>query len=176
VVLINNISASASEIVAGALQDAKFERATIVGQRSYGKGSVQTITSFSGEGSQLKYTMAYYHLPSDQRVKNRYIMEKLGRKDWGIDPDVEVKVELRTEEGQNMLKIQEANEVLVKADHDEQLNPVKRYSLQETIESDPQMAIGLLVLKSKIIQSGKNIQLDEEYQTPVVKADKENNG
>jgi carboxyl-terminal processing protease len=175
VVLINNESASASEIVAGALQDTKFERATIVGQRSYGKGSVQTITSFSGEGSQLKYTMAYYHLPSDQRVKNRYIMEKLGRKDWGIDPDVEIKVELRTKEGQNMLKIQGANEILAKADHDKELNPVKRYSLQETIDSDPQMAVGLLVLKSKLIQSGKNIQLDEEDQAPIVKADEKDN-
>ncbi|MBN1456317.1 MAG: S41 family peptidase, partial [Sedimentisphaerales bacterium] len=175
VVLINDVSASASEIVAGALQDDKFKRAVIVGQRSYGKGSVQTITSFSGEGSQLKYTMAYYHLPSDQRVKNRYVMEKLGRKDWGISPDVEVKIELRTEEGQKMLKMQGANEILAKADHDKELNPVKRYSLQETIDSDPQISIGLLVLKSKIIQSGKNIQFGEEDQAPVVKADEENN-
>ncbi len=167
VVLINGDSASASEIVAGALQDARYKRATIVGERSYGKGTVQTITSFSGDGSQLKYTMAYYHLPSDQRVKNRYIMEKLNRKDWGITPDVEVSVKLRTKEGQKMLKIQGANEVLAKADHDDSSNPIKRYSARETIESDPQIAIGLLVLKSKIIHLGGNIEFDSESQLSI---------
>ena len=174
VVLINGESASASEIVAGALQDEKFRRAVIVGQRSYGKGSVQTITSFPGEGSQLKYTMAYYHLPSNQRVKNRYVMEKLERDDWGIAPDVKVKVELRTKEGQKMLKTQNANEILAKADHDEVLNPVKRFSLQETIDSDPQLAIGILVLKSKIVQSGKDVRFPEKIEAPVIAESKIN--
>ncbi len=170
VVLINGGSASASEIVAGALQDDRFKRAVIVGQRSYGKGSVQTITSFPGEGSQLKYTMAYYHLPSNQPVKNRYVMEKLERDDWGIAPDVEVKIELRTKEGQKMLKTQNANEILAKADHDEVLNPVKRFSLQETIDSDPQLAVSLLILKSKIVQSGKDIRFPEpeRIETPII--------
>lgn len=176
VVLINGDSASASEIVAGALQDEKYKRATIVGERSYGKGSVQTITSFSGDGSQLKYTMAYYHLPSDQRVKNRYIMEKLNRKDWGIAPDIEVSVKLRTEEGQKMLKVQGANEILAKADHDESSKPIKRYSAKETIEADPQMAIGLLVLKSKIIQLGGNIEFDSESQVSINSAGSANGG
>lgn len=167
VVLINGTSASASEIVAGALQDAKYKRATIVGERSYGKGSVQTITSFSGDGSQLKYTMAYYHLPSDQRVKNRYIMKKLNRKDWGITPDVEVSVKLRTAEGQKMLKVQGANEILAKADHDDSSKPIKRYSASETIDADPQLAVGLLVLKSKIIRLGGNIKFDSEPQVSI---------
>ena len=64
VVLINGQSASASEIVAGALQDAKYKRALLVGSRTYGKGSVQVVMPYTGGGSQLKYTMAYYHLPS----------------------------------------------------------------------------------------------------------------
>jgi carboxyl-terminal processing protease len=89
VILINGGSASASEIVAGALQDPVHKRAVLVGTRSYGKGSVQTVASIPG-GAQLKYTMAYYHLPSGQRVEGRSEMEKAGRKDWGIAPDVEV--------------------------------------------------------------------------------------
>ncbi|MCK5564099.1 MAG: hypothetical protein KAJ07_02540, partial [Planctomycetes bacterium] len=129
---------------------------------------------FPGEGSQLKYTMAYYHLPSNQRVKNRYVMEKLERDDWGIAPDVKVKVELRTKEGQKMLKTQNANEILAKADHDEVLNPVKRFSLQETIDSDPQLAIGILVLKSKIVQSGKDVRFPEKIEAPVIAESKIN--
>jgi carboxyl-terminal processing protease len=153
VVLINGRSASASEIVSGALQDEKYKRATIVGKRSYGKGSVQTITPYSGEGSQLKYTMAYYHLPSDQRVKNRYIMEKEGRTDWGIAPDVEV--ELANSELRKLIEVQMINEKLVKADHKE---AVERSTLQETLETDAQLNIGLLVLKAKIIAAGGEVK------------------
>jgi carboxyl-terminal processing protease len=61
VVLINSYSASASEIVAGALADERHERAILVGERTHGKGSVQGITRHPSEGAQLKYTMAYYH-------------------------------------------------------------------------------------------------------------------
>ena len=155
VVLINGQSASASEIVAGALQDEKYKRATLVGEQSYGKGSVQTITPYSGGDSQLKYTMAYYHLPSGQRVKNRYVMEKQGRKDWGIAPDV--KVEMRNDELREMLDVQLANDVLTNAKHDDEANPVKRYSLEETLEADRQLAVGILVIKSKIVEAGGTV-------------------
>ena len=171
VILINERSASASEIVAGALQDEKYKRATLVGTRTYGKGSVQTMVPYSGGGSELKYTMAYYHLPSDQRVKNRYAMEKQGRKDWGIAPDVEV--ELTSAEQKTRFDMQWSNDILVKADHDMSARPVKRYSINETLEADPQLQTGLLVLQAKIIQSGKEVVLatpgDEPKEVVVVK-------
>lgn len=163
VVLINKHSASASEIVAGALQDAKYKRATLVGQRTYGKGSVQTITQFPGNGSQFKYTMAYYHLPSDQRVKNRYVMEKKGRKDWGIAPDVEVK--LRSDEQRKVNEVHGANEVLARTDRNGVSKPLKRYSQAETLDADPQLAIGLLVLKAKMIQAGHVLDFGEATGT-----------
>lgn len=163
VVLINQHSASASEIVAGALQDAKYKRATLVGQRTYGKGSVQTITQFPGDGSQFKYTMAYYHLPSDQRVKNRYIVEKKGRKDWGIAPDVEVK--LRTDEHRKVNEVHGANEVLARTDRNGVSKSVKRYSQAETLDADPQLATGLLVLKAKMIQVGHVLEFGEATGT-----------
>ena len=162
VVLINQHSASASEIVAGALQDEKYRRATLVGQRTYGKGSVQTITQFPGNGSQFKYTMAYYHLPSDQRVKNRYVMEKEGRKDWGIAPDVEVK--LRSDELRKINEVHGTNEVLAKNDRNGVSKSLKRYSLAETLDADSQLSIGLLVLKAKMIQAG--YVLEFEATTP----------
>jgi len=150
VVLINEQSASASEIVAGALQDPMFNRATLVGSRTYGKGSVQVVVQYTGGGSQLKMTMAYYHLPSGQPVKNRYLMEKEGRTDWGIAPDVPV--ELTISELRRMIDVQRENEVLVKADHDNTSDPVVRHSLAETLESDPQLATALVVTRSKIVQ------------------------
>ena len=80
VVLVNEGSASASEIVAGALQF--HQRAVVMGRRTYGKGSVQKIRDF-GEGGTLKYTAAAYHLP-DGRSVQRVEGDEL----WGVDPDV----------------------------------------------------------------------------------------
>jgi carboxyl-terminal processing protease len=76
VVLINSGSASASEIVAGALQD--HRRAVILGKRSFGKGSVQTIIPLGRNGA-IKLTTQRYYTPSGTSIQAR-----------GIDPDIEV--------------------------------------------------------------------------------------
>ncbi len=159
VVLINGSSASASEIVAGALQDSKHQRATLVGHRSYGKGSVQVVTGYTGDGSQMKYTVAYYHLPSDQRVKNRYQIEKLGRKDWGIAPDVEVN--LLSNEMKKMIDIQRDNDILFRGDHVENADETKRHALAEAIEADPQLATAIMVVRSKLLSAGTPLVLND---------------
>jgi len=171
VVLINGASASASEIVAGALQDAQHRRAVLVGDRSYGKGSVQVVTPFTGGGSQLKYTVAYYHLPSDQPVKNRYQMERLGRKDWGIAPDVEVK--MYSNELRAMVDRQRDNDVLFRADHDQDGTTPVRHSLETSLQSDPQLAVALIVAQAKLIAEGKTLTLAplKPMETAVVKDD-----
>ncbi len=151
VILINRFSASASEIVAGALADKKHKRAILIGERTHGKGSVQGITHYPGEGAQLKYTMAYYHLPSGQRVESKEAMKKLGRKAWGIGPDIEVK--LRRDEIIKMGDVQRDNYVLVKATHDNNIAPLKKHTVEETLSADPQLAVGVLIVKSKLIQA-----------------------
>ena len=151
VILINSNSASASEIVAGALADRTFSRAVLVGQQSYGKGSVQTITVYPGDGAQLKYTIAYYHLPSGQRVNDRWAMEKLGKKNWGIMPDV--KIELTSDEIKKMLDMERDNDVLAAANHDQNKQKLTRHNLAETLDADSQLAVAVLVAKTKLIES-----------------------
>ncbi len=151
VILINSYSASASEIVAGALQDPEHKRAVLVGERTYGKGSVQTITNYPQDGAKLKYTMAYYHLPSGQKVESQDAMKKLGRSDWGVGPDVEVK--LRSDELKKMLEVQKDNDVLFRVGHNNGSDAAesRKHTIKETLGADPQLAIAILVAKTKIL-------------------------
>jgi carboxyl-terminal processing protease len=151
VVLINSSSASGSEIVAGALADEQHNRAVLVGQRTHGKGLVQGIMHFRS-GGQLKYTMAYYQLPSGQRVKSQDAAKKAGTKDWGIGPDVEVK--LTSEELKNMLDVQRDNSILVQANRDESRGSLNRHTTEETLAADPQLAVGVLIIKTKLVEAG----------------------
>jgi carboxyl-terminal processing protease len=152
VILINSSSASASEIVSGALSDKAFKRATLVGEQSYGKGSVQTISDYPGNGAQLKYTMAYYHLPSGQRVSDRWAKQKENKKDWGIMPNV--KLVMNTDEMKKMLEIERDNDVLAAADHRQNGNKLKRHNLQETLAVDYQLEAAILVARAKLIEAG----------------------
>jgi carboxyl-terminal processing protease len=78
IVLVNGSTASASEIVAGALQD--YKKATILGETTYGKGVVQNLYDLSG-GTVLKVTTAEWYTPEDRSINKT-----------GIKPDVEVEM------------------------------------------------------------------------------------
>ncbi|KUK13836.1 MAG: S41 family peptidase [Synergistetes bacterium] len=96
VVLVNRGSASASEIVAGALQDHK--RAKLVGVRTFGKGSVQTVIPFN-DGSALHITIAYYYTPN-----GRLIHEK------GLTPDIVVN---QPEDSKKDVQLERAKDILL---------------------------------------------------------------
>jgi carboxyl-terminal processing protease len=85
IVMVNKGSASASEIVSGALQDHK--RALIVGENSFGKGSVQNLFRLDEDKAYLKLTTQYYRLPNGEIIHRRP-----GATKWGVAPDVTVKM------------------------------------------------------------------------------------
>jgi carboxyl-terminal processing protease len=90
IVLVNEHSASASEIVSGSLMD--NHRALVLGERTYGKGSVQEVIPLDNKGGELKMTVAYYYLPS-----GRLVHRKKDATDWGVQPQIVVQMDEETE-------------------------------------------------------------------------------
>jgi len=124
IVLVNEHSASASEIVAGSLMD--NQRALVIGERTYGKGSVQELMPLEGNQGELKLTVAYYYLPS-----GRLVHRKKDATDWGVQPQIAVPMDENTEK-----------KVMMELDqHERFLPPVaKRSATQPTTDSATQPA------------------------------------
>ncbi|MFM8273466.1 MAG: S41 family peptidase [Gemmata sp.] len=99
VVLINGNSASASEILAACLQD--HGRATIIGERTYGKGSVQHVEEYRDTKGQIKFTVARYYPPSGRNIDKVAAEQdpELKKKDeWGVKPDAGFELKMTREE------------------------------------------------------------------------------
>lgn len=105
VVLVNETSASASEILAGALQD--NGRAKVLGERTYGKGSVQEVRILPNRMGQLKMTSAYYHLPS-----GRNLHRKPDSTMWGVDPDDGFRVPMSNDQYRAMIQARRQYELI----------------------------------------------------------------
>jgi carboxyl-terminal processing protease len=88
-VIVNHYSASASEILAAALQD--NGRAKVVGERTWGKGSVQNVIELEGGTSALKLTTAEYHRPNGHNIHRRPTAKDSD--EWGVMPEDDLKVE-----------------------------------------------------------------------------------
>jgi carboxyl-terminal processing protease len=146
VVLIDRGTASASEVVTGALQD--HGRARVVGVRSYGKGVVQSIYTWRGLDFRLKLTTSHYYTPSGRSIEGRLRREGDGEAEGGIEPDLAVPVEREVE-----LRIVErlrANEV--PPVHRERARAVaatigREVTMPLTPGEDPQLAAALAELR-----------------------------
>ncbi|WP_432800200.1 S41 family peptidase [Poriferisphaera sp. WC338] len=147
VVLVNQGSASASEIVSGALQD--YGRATIIGTRSFGKGSVQDVHPIARRSAYLKLTTQYYQLPN-----GRIVHRKPGAKDWGINPDIEIP--MSTQEIADAIEYRQEVDII----HDENWQPEEGEAVKEADDIlanglDPQLESALIWLKLQQVTGGK---------------------
>ena len=137
IVLVNQYSASAAEIVSGALKD--WARATIVGERTYGKGSVQRPMSLKSTRAQLKLTTAYYYLPS-----GRCLHRTNGVETWGVDPDIAVSGTVR--QMNRWSEIRQETDLLKKFDA-KRLNAL----LSEQLNEDIQLQTALFIMRLKLL-------------------------
>lgn len=145
VVLGNESSASASEILAGALADNK--RAKYIGTRTFGKGSVQTIKMLQDKDGKpqgmLKLTNAYYYLPSGRKVHR-----EPDAVHWGVDPDDGFYVPMTPEQMMEMVKVRREGEIL--RPHNGDVVPTITPDYIRTEMKDPQMAAGLQAIIGKL--------------------------
>ena len=155
VVLVNQYSASASEIVSGALKDLK--RATVVGDRTFGKGSVQMLFPLDGRSAMLKLTTSHYYLPS-----GRCLHREENSTDWGVDPDIKVEMtpeQMRAanEARQEQYILREVNaapaeskqEVLNDVAAEKQADAAEKPK-KDLLSSDPQLSAALLLLRLEV--------------------------
>lgn len=143
VVLVNGGSASASEIVSQALQD--YDRAVVIGERTYGKGSVQTVDPFDRTGGVFKMTTARYFPPLGRNIDRRSTTGK-PEDEWGVVPNKDFEVKLSREERQ------ELGEFLLDKEH------IKRKDASEASKKPPikdrQLEKALEYLKKEISAKG----------------------
>jgi carboxyl-terminal processing protease len=142
-ILLNNASASASEVLAGAL--AENDRAVIVGTRSFGKGLVQGVHTISPGGGQLKLTEQRYYLPS-----GRCIQRTDDAAEWGVDPTDGFYVPMTDEQTREMLRVLREQMVVGNGRADSEQD---RWSDPTWILDrlrDPQLAAAVRAIQGKI--------------------------
>ncbi len=161
VVLVNAQSASASEVLAGALAD--HNRAIILGSRSFGKGLVQSVRPLPSGAGVLKITEQHYALPS-----GRIIQREDDSEVWGVDPTPGYFLPLTDEQTRDMLAARREQEIIA---HHDAPTPADAHSIAEQLK-DPQLAAALRVLRHHILTGQfKPVGIPENDQTSVAAAE-----
>jgi carboxyl-terminal processing protease len=151
VVLVNQGSASASEIVSGAVK--AHDAAVVLGDRSFGKGSVQTVHPCGDQraDAQLKLTTQYYVLPPGPgETEPRLVHKRPGSTDWGVNPDLVVK--MMPEQIEKALNMRQAADVIEewKAASEQKERPNVSDLMTKGI--DPQLELAVLILKARALK------------------------
>lgn len=153
VVLVNEQTASAAEVLAGALKD--NERALVVGARTYGKGSVQSLIKLGDDGGAMRLTTTYYYLPSGRNIHRRP-----GEKDWGVDPTDGYYVAVGAEQRKALHEAQIKRDVLPVPGAAQRQAQVTPESLQKDF-GDPQLAAALKTLLARLT-TGQYVKVGQE--------------
>ncbi len=142
VVLVNEASASASEILAGALK--YNDRAIVLGTRTVGKGSVQQIIPLDGGAGGVKLTTSLYYMPNGQNIHRHPDSDR-----WGVDPSDGFYVALDTEQMRAMLE-KRRNNGITRPSTDRSIDVTPSWIEQQL--ADPQLAAALRTMQAKLAQ------------------------
>jgi len=108
-VLVNHYSASASEIVSACLQD--NHRAVVIGERTWGKGSVQNVIELEGGKSALKLTTASYHRPNGKNIHK--FPDAKDSDEWGVMPDAGFELKLNPQQTGRLIEYRHDRDILI---------------------------------------------------------------
>ena len=144
-VLVNPYTASAAEIVAGALQD--YHRAIVVGTRTFGKGCVQEVFPLPGGRSALKLTTAWYYLPDGRNI-TRYAESRT----WGIQPSPGGALQLSAAQNRGILEARRRSAVIYPATSALRAAARRRLGFTHAGPAfiDPQLGLALKLLRNQL--------------------------
>jgi carboxyl-terminal processing protease len=152
VVLVNAGSASASEIVSGALQDHK--RAIIIGQETFGKGSVQSLMPITNDGEEaIKLTIAKYYLPSGRTIQAKGIQPDIVAYPGKVPNKKESEFSIKEKDLKKHLEGELEKVDGVKEKQKEEQKENKKIITQEEIFKDNQLKTGIDILKALMLTS-----------------------
>ena len=153
-VLVNMLSASASEIVAACLQD--HQRAVVIGARTWGKGTVQNIFDLEGGRSALKLTTAGYLRPNGKNIHK--LKDARDDEDWGVLPSPGLEVAVSDDQAAKLMELRSRRDAvpLAHPGRDEDLAATGTLEPPEAEPlDDPQLRRAIQYLEQKIDEAGK---------------------